>query len=141
MPINILILVDEIEKMVATVLITLMWLFAYATGRSLIDELGWSECAVRFVGTFCFLPLFYGGLATSVMRLLYIKANRMVQKCGEVLVALIILSAWHGAITVHSFLALYNVQSRTKCPNLQDYYFDFSPSPIGHPVYEALTDN
>ena len=63
MPISILIMVDEFEKMIATFLLTSLWIFASVTGKNLIEEMESSSCTVRFIGLFCFLPIFYGGLA------------------------------------------------------------------------------
>ena len=75
LPISILILVDELEKLMATGLLSLMMMFDIVEGKSIIIHMGWSECFVRLVCCFCFLAIFYGGMAVSLMRLIYIKGN------------------------------------------------------------------
>ena len=75
MPISILILVDEFEKLVATAILSSLLMFDIACGKSLIVEMDWSECAVRFVSVACFLSIVYGGLAISSLRIIYVKGS------------------------------------------------------------------
>ena len=73
--VRVLILVDELERLVAAALFTMLFMYDIVEGKSMIDEMGWSECTVYLVGTACFYSIFYGGLAISTMRIIYIKGS------------------------------------------------------------------
>ena len=73
--VRVLILVDELERLVATALFTILLMYDIVEGKSLIDEMGWSDCTVYLVATSCFYSIFYGGLAISTMRIIYIKGT------------------------------------------------------------------
>ena len=74
-PICVLIMVDELEKLMATALLSTLIMFNIVESKSIIVVLGWSECLVRFLALYWSLAIFYGGLAIASVRLIYIKGK------------------------------------------------------------------
>ena len=79
-PICVLIIVDEFEKLMATALLSTLIMFDIVEGKSIIVVMGWSECLVRFLAAYWMLAIFYGGLAISSVRFIYIKGKTLFNR-------------------------------------------------------------
>ena len=73
MPISVMTMLDEFEKFVSCAIMTVILLYDALTGRKVSYI-----CIVRFTGFYGNAAMFYGGLAISVMRIIYIQGRIFV---------------------------------------------------------------
>ena len=74
MPISVMTLIDESEKLITCALTSAIIIFDTIYGNDWIQETI-STCPVRFMGLFGNVALFYGGLAISVMRIIFVQGR------------------------------------------------------------------
>ena len=74
MPISVMTLLDEFEKFVSCAIMTVLLLDDAVTSKYVVKKVS-VHCIVRFTGLYGNVAMFYGGLAISVMRIIYIQGR------------------------------------------------------------------
>ena len=113
-PINVLILVDEIQWMTQLLHHPQMFYILYI--KDLEEEHEQSGCLFLhvfvLVGVFSILQFLYGGLAIACLRFMYIRAYQFLDKIGKLPLTLVILAGSQWMIFWLTIMYVYNKNRR-----------------------------
>lgn len=129
-PINVLILVDELEKLIGfiyssfTFTLKLLGVFGVY-----VEIFGWQPCKAKVFGLFQLSCFYYGGFAISVMRLVYIRGTTLIQRWGEtkIVVAILIISQCAILGTVYLLQQNTHPDLPLACPSDSLFTFQMPP--------------
>lgn len=108
-PINVMIVVDELEKLFG---LTYMTLEHMTNNPHTKEDLG---CMHKIMGSFFFTTLFLNGLTTSALRNLYIHGQNIIRVWGEKKVAGLVLLTSQIAIVLVTLMVSFNHNHRFPC--------------------------